>query len=82
MRSRAELMGLKRIMDISGDNPEKAIYYLEYAISRLEKNFYKVTEQEEIKRPDKNTTNPIIIKLPSKYKNQHQHTDPLEGLVN
>ncbi len=80
MRSRAELMGLKRIMDISGDNPEKAIYYLEYAISRLEKNFYKVTEQEEVKRPDKNTTKPIVIKLPSKYKNQH--ADPLEGLVN
>ena len=80
MRSRAELMGLKRMMDISGDNPEKAIYYLEYAISRLEKNFYKVNEQEEAKHTVKNTTKPIVLKLPSKYKNQH--TEPPEGLVN
>jgi hypothetical protein len=80
MRSRAELMALKRLMDISGDNPEKAISYLEYAISRLEKNFYKVTEQEETKHNDKNVSKPIVIKLPSKYKNQH--ADPLEGLVN
>jgi hypothetical protein len=80
MRSRAELMGLKRMMDISGDNPEKAISYLEYSISRLEKNFYKVNEQEEIKHHDKNIVKPFILKLPSKYKNQH--ADPQEGLVN
>jgi hypothetical protein len=80
MRSRAELMGLKRLMDISGDNPEKAVSYLEYAISRLEKNFYQVKEQEESKHTDKNSSKPLVIKLPSKYKNQH--ADPLEGLVN
>jgi hypothetical protein len=80
MRSRAELMALKRLLDISGDNPEKAIYYLEYAVSRLEKNFYKVVEQEEPKHPDKNNSKSIVIKLPSKYKKQH--ADPLEGLAN
>lgn len=80
MYSRAELMGLKRIMDISGDNTEKAIYYLEYAISRLEKNFYKVIEQEESKHTHKNLSKPIVIKLPHKYKKEH--ADPLEGLVN
>jgi hypothetical protein len=80
MRSRAELMALNRLLDISGDNPEKAIYYLEYAVSRLEKNFYKVVEQEEPKHTDKNNSKPIVIKLPSKYKKQH--ADPLEGLAN
>jgi hypothetical protein len=80
MRSRAELMGLKRLMEISGDNPEKAISYLEYSISRLEKNFYKVAEQEDVRHTDKNVAKPIVLKLPSKYKKQH--IDPLEGLVN
>ena len=80
MRSRAEMIGLKRLMDISGDNPEKAVSYLEYAISRLEKNFYQVKEQEETKHTDKNNSKPIVIKLPSKYKKQH--ADPLEGLAN
>jgi hypothetical protein len=73
-------MALKRILDISSDNPEKAISYLEYAISRLEKNFYKVNEQEETKHPDKNNSKPIVIKLPAKYKKQN--ADPLEGLTN
>jgi hypothetical protein len=80
MRSRAELMALKRLMDISGDNPEKAVSYLEYAISRLEKNFYQVKEQEAPKHADKNSSKPIVIKLPSKYKKQQ--ADPLEGLAN
>ena len=80
MRSRAELLGLKRLMDISGDNTEKAIYYLEYAISRLEKNFYQVNDDEKTKHPDKNKSKPLVIRLPSKYK--QQHTDPLEGLAN
>jgi len=80
MRSRAELMALKRLMDISGNNPQKAISYLEHPISRLEKNFYKVIEQEETKHTEKNTSKPIVIKLPPKYKNQT--ADPLHGLTN
>lgn len=45
MRSRSELMGLKRLGEISGDNPRLAIRYLEYAISRpTDKNFYKVND--------------------------------------
>lgn len=68
MRSRAELMALKRLVDISGDNPDKAISYLEYAMSRLEKNFYKVIEQED-KSNDKFTNKPIVINLPGKYNN-------------
>ena len=82
MRSRAELMALKRMLDISEDNPDRAIKYLEHAIARIERNFYKVNEQEEAKHTDKNTTKPIVLKLPSKYKNQHQHIEPTEGLVN
>jgi hypothetical protein len=80
MRSRAELMALKRMLDITSDNPDKAIFYLEYAMSRIEKNFYKVDEHAEAKHHDKNAIHPIVIKLPAKYKNEN--ADPLDGLAN
>jgi len=80
MRSRAELMALKRMLDITSDNPDKAIFYLEYAMSRIEKNFYKVDEHVDAKQTDKNGIHPIVIKLPAKYKNEN--ADPLDGLAN
>jgi len=80
MRSRAELIGLKRMMDISGDDPKIAISFLEYSMSRLEKAFYKVVEKEDKKPKNKVPGTPTIIKLGAKYK--HPHTDPLEGLAN
>lgn len=79
MRSRAELMGLKRMMDISGDNPEKAIFYLEYSMSRLEKAFYKVNEAEEPKHGKKDSK-PFVFKLPAHLKKQT--ADKFEGLTN
>ena len=80
MRSRAELMGLKRMMDISGDNPEKAIFYIEYAMSRLEKAFYKVNEAEEPRHTKQGSQKPFVFKLPPKFKNQI--ADKFEGLTN
>ncbi len=80
MRSRAELIGLKRMLDISGDDPKIAISYLEYSMSRLEKAFYKVIEKEDKKSKTKSDGTPKLFKLPAKYK--HQHADPLEGLAN
>jgi hypothetical protein len=80
MRSRAELIGLKRMMDISGDNPQIAISFLEYSMSRLEKAFYKVVEKEDKNPKNKLPNAPTVYKLPAKYKNQH--ADPLEGLAN
>ena len=80
MRSRAELMALKRMMDISGDNPEKAIFYLEYAMSRLEKAFYKVNEAEEPKHGKKDSQKPFVFKLPAHLKKQT--ADKFEGLTN
>lgn len=80
MRSRAELISLKRLMDLSEDNPKTAISFLEYSMSRLEKAFYKVIEKEEKKSKTKQSGTPTLFKLPSKYKNQH--ADPLEGLAN
>jgi len=80
MRSRAELIGLKRMMDISGDDPKIAISFLEYSMSRLEKAFYKVVEKEDKKPKTKVPGTPTIIKLGAKYK--HPHADPLEGLAN
>ncbi len=80
MRSRAELMGLKRMMDISGDNAEKAIFYLEYSMSRLEKAFYKVNEAEEPKHGKKDSQKPFVFKLPAHLKKQT--ADKFEGLTN
>jgi hypothetical protein len=80
MRSRAELISLKRLMDISEDNPKTAISFLEYSMSRLEKAFYKVIEKEEKKPKTKPSGTPTLFKLPAKYKNQN--ADSLEGLVN
>jgi hypothetical protein len=80
MRSRAELVGLKRMMDISGNDPKIAISFLEYSMSRLEKAFYKVVEKEDKKSKSKLPNTPTVYKLPAKYKNQH--ADPLEGLTN
>ena len=80
MRSRAELISLKRLMDISEDDPKTAISFLEYSMSRLEKAFYKVVEKEEQKSKTKQSATPTLFKLPAKYKKQH--ADPLEGLVN
>ena len=80
MRSRAELISLKRIMDISGDNPEKAIFYLEYSMSRIEKAFYKVNEADIPKHAKKDAQKPFVLKIPSKFKNQT--ADKLEGLTN
>lgn len=73
MRSRAELMGLKRIAEISEDKPELAIKYLEFAISRpTDKNFYKVNDTE-IAQENKEEENPKkIIKLPKQYISTHQ----------
>lgn len=80
IHSRAELISLKRLMDISGDNPKIAISFLEYSMSRIEKAFYKVIEKEEKKPKTKQSGTPTLFKLPSKYKNQH--ADPLDGLAN
>ena len=79
MRSRAELMGLKRMMDISGENPQIAISFLEYSMSRLEKAFYKVNEAEEPKHAKKDSK-PFVLKIPAQFKKQT--ADKFEGLTN
>lgn len=79
MASRAELNALKKIKEISEDNPKTAIYYLEHAMSRIDKHFYKVEEKENRHSKSK-PSNPTIYKLPPQYK--PQLTDPLEGLTN
>lgn len=63
MRSRAELMGLKRMADIAEEKPALAIKYLEFAMSRMDRNFYKVNETE---MPEK-TNGKTVIKLPANY---------------
>lgn len=68
LRSRAELMALKRLSEISGAKPETAVRFLEFAMSRADKNFYVVNEQA---LPDPATTaqqgGKTVIKLPTQY---------------
>ncbi len=70
MKSRQELMALKRLADIADSNPATAIRFLEFAMSRGDKNFYVVNEQEHQKteKVQKNEKGGIIIELPSNYK--------------
>ena len=68
MRSRAELMSLKRMMDISEGKPEVAIKTLEFVMSRsTDKNFYKVKETELAPEPADKTNGKTVIKLPANY---------------
>ena len=81
MRSRTELMALKRLSDISGEKPTTAIRFLEFAMSRGDKNFYIVHEKEkpatEVAKNEKGGT---IIELPSNYqKTSNSSNSPLEG---
>ena len=67
MRSRAELMGLKRLMEITDGNPGLAVKYLEFAISRpTDKNFYKVKDVECTEEPGDLPVKKVI-KLPAQY---------------
>lgn len=85
MRSRAELAALKRLVEIADNNPATAAGYLEYAMSRVEKNFYKVTKLElppSVASAATATTGKSIIKLPSRYSasaNQPEDNSPPES---
>lgn len=69
MRSRAELMGLKRMHDLTEGKPELAIKYLEFAMSRpTDKNFYKVNEAELVPAAqEEKPAGKTVIKLPPNY---------------
>lgn len=68
MRSRTELMALKRLMEISAEKPELAIKYLEFAMSRGDKNFYLVKEVEEPAKPGaQNGTGKLVVNVPVQY---------------
>lgn len=47
IRSRSEVMALKQLKDITENNPQKAIKYLEYAISGRYQNFFKLDEEQD-----------------------------------
>ena len=68
MRSRNELMALKRLMDISAEKPELAVKYLEFAMSRGDKNFYVVKETEETAKPGTQSTGgKMVVNVPAMY---------------
>lgn len=52
MRSRMEVKSLMHLVEISEKDPEKAMKYLNYAIAKGSKSFYKV---DDISKPHKNS---------------------------
>lgn len=50
MRSRMEYKALEHLFDISGKDAEKAMKYLNYAIAKGSKSFYKV---DDVTKPNK-----------------------------
>jgi len=79
LRSRAEVTSLKRMLEISEDNPKLAISYLEYAMSRLEKYFYKVIDKDNNPK-HRNSNTPTVYTIPERY--NISHSDPHAGLTN
>lgn len=72
-RSRTESMQLKQMEKITEGNPELGVQFLEYAMYRGTKSFFKVNETELPKKlnsqnnSDSKTTG-MVISLPLKYK--------------
>jgi hypothetical protein len=48
IKSRSEVMALKRLKEITDNNPKTAVKYLEYAMYKRNPNFYVVKEEELI----------------------------------
>ncbi|MFW5830790.1 MAG: hypothetical protein ACOCVA_00975 [Prolixibacteraceae bacterium] len=67
LRSRAELMSLKRLSDISGKQAKTAIRYLEFAMSRADKNFYKVNETDIPQPGNEKSSGKKVYKAPPRY---------------
>ncbi len=71
-RSRTELMQLKQMLSICEGNATTAVSFLEYAMYRGTKSFFKVNETELAKMTPSNTVKKdekaMVISLPSKYK--------------
>lgn len=71
MRSRAELMSLKRMMEISGGDPAVAVKTLEFVMSRpTDKNFYKVKETDLSAAGPVVSGQKTVVKLPVDYTHQ------------
>lgn len=74
LRSRTEVMQLKKINKLCDGKAETAVYYLEYAMYRNTKSFFKVNEAEMAHFFSKDTTSSTVkttVKLSKKY---HQVT--------
>lgn len=72
IRSRAELMALKRLADISKEKPATAIKYLEFAMAGNYTRFFVVNEKEmPTTEAPKNDKGGMIVPIPQQY---HQTT--------
>jgi len=68
MRSRAELMSLKRLMEISGNDAATAVKTLEFVMSRpTDKNFYKIKEADLTPAGPVVQGQKTVVKLPVNY---------------
>lgn len=72
MRSRAELMALKRLHKMADEKPERAIYIVEHAMSTLSKSFY--LPNEPIPETANGKTKTSAYSLPAQYS-----TPPTKG---
>ena len=70
LRSRTELMQLKQMMKITEGKPDIAVAFLEYAMYRNTKSFFKVNETEipQATTTKKDSNKKMVVSLPSKYK--------------
>lgn len=67
MRSRSEVMALKHLKDLSGNNPKEAVRFLEFAMAGRYQNFFKVkAEESQINNLLNNESEkkPTIVKRP------------------
>ena len=81
MRSRTELMALKRLSEIAKEKPATAIKFLEFAMSRGDKNFYLVHEKDiPADKVSKNDKGGTIVEVPTNYqKTSNSSNSPLRG---
>ena len=81
LRSRAELMSLKRMADIAGKQPKTAVAYLEFAMSRADRNFYKVNENE-VPAAVAAKTSKKVYKAPVRYSAPAEKQKTLQEEIN
>lgn len=78
LRSRAEQMSLKHMFLLADKKPELAVSYLEYAMYRGTKSFFKVIEKElpsTLVDNNKKEQKPMTVTLPARFRQKTIHEE-------